>query len=76
MYYKIQKNEKDVANSLTKDEAVNQLAILADDCAMATNYYLTDSNHTITDPDSKRVLFEAGDESATIGDNKFEIVAE
>lgn len=77
MTYKIVKNGHVVkANSLTKEEAVNQLAIIVDDCAMATNYYLTDENHTITNPDNGRVIFEAGDESATIGDNSFEIVEE
>ena len=77
MTYKIVKNGQTVkANSLTKEEAINQLAIIADDCAMATNYYLTDENHTITNPDNGRVIFTAGDESATIGDNSFEIVEE
>lgn len=77
MTYKIVKNRQTVkANSLTKEEAINQLAIIADDCAMTSNHYLTDENHTITNPDNGRVIFKAGDESATIGDNSFEIVEE
>jgi hypothetical protein len=77
MTYKIVKNEQTVkANSLTKDEAIKRLAIIADDCAMATGFYLTDENHTITNQDNGRVIFTAGDESATIGDDKFEIIEE
>ncbi len=74
MYFKIVKNGQVVkANGLTKEEAVKQLLTVAAD---STDYYLFDGGNTITDPDSKRVIFELGDETAKIGDNTFEIVEE
>lgn len=74
MYYKIVKNGKTVQeSSLTKEEAIKQLLTVAAD---STNYYLFDGGTTITDPDSKKVIFELGDEVAKIGDNTFEIVQE
>lgn len=73
-YYKILKNGQELKTALQKDESIKQLAIAVDNCAMETNHYLTDINHTVTDPDSKKVLFQEGDESAQIGDNSFEIV--
>lgn len=71
---KLTKNGREIVSNLSKEEAIAQLAILIDDYAMSTNYYITDGDHKVTDPDNGRVLFEVGDESATIGDATFEIV--
>lgn len=75
-YYKILRNGQEIKSALQKNEAIKELAIAVDNCAMETNYYLTDESHTVTNPDNGRVIFKHGDESATIGDSSFEIVEE
>lgn len=72
--FKILKNGSEKARVTSKKEALKKLALIVDDHAMSTNYYFSDENHTITHPDSQRVIFREGDESASIGDCEFEIV--
>lgn len=72
--YSIIKNGYIKEHGLSKEQALERLAIMVDDHAISTSHYISGDNHTITDPDSGDVLFRQGDESAKIGDAHFEII--
>jgi hypothetical protein len=74
--FTITKNGRLSFQGLSHKEAILKLAILANDAAGQTSYYHTDENYSIVDPDSKRTIFEMGDESATIGNDVFAIAEE
>lgn len=79
MSYKITKNGQDKANSLTKDEAISKLALLADEAAMESNFYQSGDpakEGKIIIRNNERVIFTEGEENAKIGDNYFQIKEE
>ena len=72
-------NEFVVKSGLTEKEAIKQIAILADAVAMESNYYQCENEDdviTISDPDTKRIIFEEGEQIANIGDVQLEIVSD
>ena len=74
MTYKVTKQGYTLANGLTLDEAKAQLEKSVVDYAVSTwGAYDIDDNNTVTDADSKRVVFESGDESASFGGLEIEV---
>jgi hypothetical protein len=74
--FKVTKNGKEIANGLNHHQALLKLAQVANDYAMQTGYYQTTELLDIIDPDSKRTIFEMGDDFFSIDGKKFEIEEE